>query len=131
MIRWVPVAFCEAVRIAARLRRAGIKAGQVSLKVKFADFQVISRQEQLPMRSDDAGELYRSAARLLEKVELRPIRLLGVHASALRDQEEQLGLFVDRKKRDKQARLNKSLDAINEKFGHNAVLPADLLAKKR
>jgi len=126
----LPIIHGEAVRIAARLRRGGVKAGCISLKVKYADFQVISRQEQLPMRSDDAGELYRSAARLLGRVELRPIRLLGVHASALGEAEEQLGLF-DRGKRDKQARLNRSLDAINEKFGHNAVLPADLLPKKR
>ncbi len=52
-----------------------------------------------------------------------------MHAGDLGAGEPQLGLFDgDRKKRD---RLNKSLDAIAEKFGSDAVLPADLLAVRK
>ena len=131
----------QALRVAARLRRAGLKARTVQLKVKFADFRTITRQETLELSTDDGGELYRSALRLLEKVEQRPIRLTGVHASDFGEKTlPQLGLFDDqslgdrkaaqaeRKKRD---RLNQSLDAINAKFGASAVVPADLLTTKK
>ncbi len=125
----LPILHGQALRVAARLRRAKLTCGAVSLKVKYSDFRVISRQEQLPSRSNDAGELYRSAARLLERVELRPIRLTGVHAHDLSTGGGQIGLF-ERKSKEKQARLNRSLDAIAEKFGSSAVLPADVLGKK-
>ena len=125
----LPLLHGQALRVAARLRRAGLKAGCVSLKVKYADFRIVSRQEQLEARSDDAGEIYRSAARLLGSVELRPMRLTGVHASDLHQGAGQLGLFAQ-PKRARQDKLNKSLDAIAEKFGIDAIVPADVLVKK-
>jgi DNA polymerase-4 len=127
----------QALRVAARLRRAKLKARTVQLKVKYADFRTVTRQETLQLSTDDGAELYRSATRLLEKVEARPIRLTGVHASDFGEiAPPQLGLFdegrkraqLERKKRD---RLNQSLDRINEKFGHSAVIPADLLTTKK
>ncbi|MGZ6143879.1 MAG: DNA polymerase IV [Myxococcales bacterium] len=119
----------QALRVAARLRRAGRKARSVHLKVKYADFRIQTRQETLPLPTDDGAEIYRVASRLLGKVEARPIRLTGVHAGDLGAGAPQLGLFdAERKKRE---RLNKSLDAIAEKFGDSAVLPADLLAARK
>ena len=119
----------QSLRVGARLRRAGVRARSVHLKVKYADFRIQTRQETLPLPTDDGGEIYRIAARLLTKMEARPIRLTGVHAGDLGDEVAQLGLFDQgRKKRD---RLNQSLDAIAEKFGDGAVLPADLLAARK
>jgi hypothetical protein len=83
----------------------------------------------LPAPTDDSAEIYRLAVRLLGKVDAHPIRLTGVHAGDLRTAAPQLGLFDEgRRKRD---RLNRSLDAIAEKFGSGAVLPADLLAARK
>jgi DNA polymerase-4 len=119
----------QALRVGARLRRAGVCARSVHLKVKYADFRIQTRQETLPAPTDDSAEIYRVASRLLTKMEERPIRLTGVHAGDLGTKAPQLGLFDgDRKKRE---RLNRSLDAIAEKFGDGAVLPADLLARKK
>ena len=119
----------QALRVGARLRRAGIQARSVHLKVKYADFRVVTRQETLPAPTDDSAEIYRLAVRLLGKVDAHPIRLTGVHAGDLRTAAPQLGLFDQgRRKRD---RLNRSLDAIAEKFGSGAVLPADLLAARK
>jgi DNA polymerase IV len=119
----------QALRVGARLRRAGVKARSVHLKVKYADFRVQTRQETLPLATDDGREIYETAARLLTKMEARPIRLTGVHAGDLGEGAPQLGLFdTQRKKRE---RLNQSLDAIAEKFGNDAVLPADLLAARK
>jgi DNA polymerase-4 len=119
----------QALRVGARLRRAGLKARSVHLKVKFADFRVVTRQETLGMPTDDSAEIFQVAVRLLGKVEPHPIRLTGVHAGDLGEAQSQLGLFdAGRKKRE---RLNRSLDAIAEKYGSAAVLPADLIAARK
>jgi DNA polymerase-4 len=119
----------QALRVGARLRRAGIRARSVHLKVKYADFRVVTRQETLPLPTDDSTEIFRVAVRLLGKVEARPIRLTGVHAGDLGGAAPQLGLFDEG--REKRERLNRSLDAIAEKFGSGAVLPADLIAARK
>jgi DNA polymerase-4 len=125
----------QALRVAARLRRAGLRARTVHLKVKYADFRIATRQETLPVPTDDGAEIYRIAARLLTRTEARPIRLTGVHAGDFgAGGQPQLGLFesksaeAGRKKRDQ---LNRSLDAIAAKFGDAAVMPADLLKPKK
>jgi DNA polymerase-4 len=124
-----PVLHAQALRVAARLRRLGVAAGGVSLKVKYADFRVVTRQETLAARTDDGGELYRAALRLLERTERAPVRLTGVHAQDLGPAGGQLGLF-DRKLQEKRTALNRSLDRIAEKFGTGAVAPADVFGKK-
>jgi DNA polymerase IV len=127
----------QALRVGARLRRAKLRARTVHLKVKYADFRTVTRQETMALPTDDGTEIYRVATRLLEKVESRPIRLTGVHAGDFGGEAApQLGLFdqirssaqAQRKKRD---RLNQSLDAIAAKFGDAAVVPADLLPVKK
>jgi DNA polymerase-4 len=119
----------QSLRVAARLRRAGVRARSVHLKVKFADFRVVTRQETRPLPTDDSAEIYRVAVGLLGKVEAHPIRLTGVHAGDLRTEAAQMGLFDQA--REKRDRLNRSLDAIAEKFGTSAVLPADLLEARK
>jgi DNA polymerase-4 len=120
----------QALRVAARMRGAGLAAGTVSLKLKTADFQIATRQETLPTRTDDGEEIYRVAARLLSKAAPgRAIRLTGVSASDLGAHAPQLGLFDAQAAR--RARLNRSLDEIAGRFGAGAVLPADLLRLKK
>ena len=120
----------QALRVAARLRRSGTHARTVHLKVKYGDFQIATRQETLAAPTDDGETLYRTALRLLEKADRgRPIRLTGVHAGDLGEGAPQLALFERPDPR--RERLNKSLDAIADKFGEGTVKPADLLLKKR
>jgi len=119
----------QSLRVAARLRRAGLKARSVHLKIKYSDFRIATRQQTLPSPTDDGAEIYRVAAQLLSKAEPRPIRLTGVHASDLGAQEPQLDLFDAG--RQKRQRLNRSLDAIAEKYGSEAVVPADLARAKK
>src|SRR5712664_1292738 len=53
----------QALRVASRLRSAGLSAGTITLKVKYSDFQIASRQETLPRRTDDGAEIWRCAVR--------------------------------------------------------------------
>ena len=120
----------QALRVASRLRRSGMRARSVHLKIKFADFRIVTRQETISEGTDDGAEIYAVARRLLAKVDPRPVRLTGVHAGDLRG-ATQLGLFDARGPTSKRALLNASLDRIADRFGPDAVVPADLLARKK
>jgi DNA polymerase-4 len=124
-----PILHGQALRVAARLRRLGIAARAVSLKVKYTDFHAVTRQETLAAPTDDGGEIYRAALRLLARTPPGPLRLTGVHAQDLGPPGGQLGLF-DATDREKQGRLNRSLDAIARKFGAGTVAPADVFGRK-
>jgi len=74
-----------AEEVAQRLVRQQTRARTVVLKLRYADFRTITRQATRPEPTDEAGEVQRVAAALLDKV-VRPgdrFRLLGVHCSHL------------------------------------------------
>lgn len=115
----------QALRVGRRLRRAGLKARVVQLKVKFSNFELVTRRTTLEAPTDDGQSLYRAALDLLQRVPRgRPVRLTGVSAHEMGEGGAQLGLFdAGKKPVDK---LNAALDRIAEKFGAGAVMTADL-----
>jgi DNA polymerase-4 len=118
----------QAERVARRLRRAGLKARVVQLKLKLSDFTLLTRRTTLPEPSDDGPTLYRTACELLERGPLpKRLRLTGVAAHDLQNAGAQLGLFAAAPSR--AARLNAALDRIAERFGDDAVTTADLTAR--
>ena len=56
-----PHLHAQALRVGRRLRGAGRKAGVVQLKLKLADFTLLTRQQTLPQPTDDGQALYRAA----------------------------------------------------------------------
>jgi DNA polymerase IV len=115
----------QALRVGRRLRRASLKARTVQLKVKLADFTLLTRRRTLETPTDDGQRLYREAADLLGRLALpRPVRLTGVSAQELVGARSQLGLFVEPDARSD--RLNAALDAIAARYGQGAVTPADV-----
>lgn len=120
-----PHLHAQALRVARRLRRAGLKTRVVQLKVKYADFQLVTRRTTLEAPTDDGQELYRTAAALLDRVPLnQAVRLTGVSAQELGSGDEQLALFPAAPRRSE--RLNAVLDRIADKFGAAAIVTADL-----
>src|SRR5215472_2024792 len=116
----------QSLRVARRLRSAGRKGRVVQLKLKLADFALLTRQLTLPEPSDDGQQIYRAAVALLERVSLpRKVRLTGVSVQAIEPGSNQLKLFGSGPRRSE--KLNAALDLIAEKFGKAAVLPADLI----
>lgn len=116
----------QALRVGRRLRRAGVKARVVQLKVKFSDFEVITRRATLEAPTDDGQALYREASALFERVEPgRAIRLTGVSAQDLNSGGGQLALFGARPR--KTEALNAALDRIAARWGTKAVTTADLV----
>jgi DNA polymerase-4 len=127
-----PHIHAQALRVARRLRRAGVKARVVQLKVKLADFTLITRRTTLAEPSDDGQILYRTATELLDRLELgKRVRLTGVSAQELDGgggARTQLALFTTPPTRSE--RLNAALDRITDRFGSTAVRPADVTARE-
>jgi DNA polymerase-4 len=125
----LPHVHAQAWRVARRLRAAGRKATAVQLKLKLADFTLLTRQTTLSTPTDDGQELYRTAAALLAAEQLATkVRLTGVAAHALASGGEQLSLFGEDQR---SARLNQTLDRIADKFGDGTVTTADLTGTRR
>lgn len=132
----------QAERVARRLREVGKRARTVTLKVKYADFELATRRCTLPFATDDGKVLFEAARAQLERADLgRPVRLTGVSASGLGPaRAEQLGLFDDRPAAPDEAppgapaprrsALNAAVDELNERFGPGAVRPATLSAQR-
>lgn len=119
-------------KVGRRLRRKQLAGRTVQLKVKYNDFQQITRSETLPQASADHCEIYRCVLRLLEKTQAgsRPIRLLGVSLANIVCTDHlpaQLDLFHNQENRERRRQLNQAIDAIDTRFGALAVRPATLL----
>jgi DNA polymerase-4 len=115
----------QALRVARRLRAAGLRARTVQLKLKRADFTLVTRRATLDEATDDGQVLYRQAAALLAREPARPTRLTGVSAQNLvAAAAPQLGMFAPAPTT-AQA-LNRALDAIADRFGASTVTTADV-----
>jgi DNA polymerase IV len=120
-----PRIHAQALRVARRLRHAGLRARTVQLKLKRADFTLVTRRATLDEPTDDGQLLYREAAALLAREPARPTRLTGVSAQNLvAAAAPQLGLFAPPPTA-AQA-LNRALDAIANRFGAGSVTTADV-----
>jgi DNA polymerase IV len=117
-------------RVSKRLRRHGVAGRTITLKVTYNDFSQITRSATLPDPTDDGGTIYRLVLDLLVKTEVgrKPIRLLGVSLSHLaRPGEGQLQLFGGTTAADREKRLNRAVDVIQDKFGEQAIRPGTLI----
>jgi DNA polymerase-4 len=83
--------------VSQRLKSAGLAAGTVAIKLRYADFVTLSRQMSLAVPTDDEQGVYQAAVTLLRREWQggRPVRLLGVTARQLTPPAGQLPLFGD------------------------------------
>jgi DNA polymerase-4 len=116
-------------RLASRLRRSGVAARVVVLKVRFGDIRTVNRSCTYRAPLDTAHELYRAALALLERAAVggRPVRLLGLGAEGLSEagSPRQLGLESP-----PWGRLEAAVDRVRDRFGRAAVTPARLTGQR-
>jgi DNA polymerase-4 len=108
-------------RVGTRLKKKAYLAGGVRVKLKTSDFQTLSRQRLLRDPSDVAEILFETACDLLPTfAHPGPFRLVGLAAHDLisADQPEQGDLFDPHSE---SRALEQTIDALNERFGKNAV----------
>ena len=125
----------QADEVAAQLRRKGLFARRVTIKLTFADFRRITRQTTLDTPTHLSGRIYEEAVALFNREwKGQRIRLVGLGCSQFAHDDSaapsQLDLFgqVERQETHDEGwgKVEKSVDAIREKFGKYAVTRARL-----
>ena len=116
-------------RTASRLRKAGLAAGTVHIKIRQSDFRTCTRQKSVKPPANGTDQLY-AVARALLKVWLgrnpgARIRLLGVGGSNLAP-AEQPDLFAAAAD-EPTLPIDQAVDEIRDRFGNNSVSRARTL----
>jgi DNA polymerase-4 len=82
--------------VARRLKKHDMAAGCVAVKLRYSDFETLTRQMSLAVPTDEELEIYRAGLVLLERnwQRGRPVRLLGISARRLTEPTGQLSLLA-------------------------------------
>ncbi len=115
-------------KVAARLRRRGLAARTVTLKLRHADLRLVTRSRTLPAPTQDTAEIHAAARDLLRAYKAPgPFRLIGAGVSGLaRAGQGEADLFGREHKKRRQA-LFAAEDAITARFGGRALVRAGAL----
>lgn len=122
---------------AIRLRRAGFRAGAISVKVKASDRSVRTRTVTLATPTDSAGPIAEAAESLLRgllEAHRVPVRLLGIRAERLSGAGEAVQeslLWEDERPQPDWSQADRVADDIREKFPRAALKPATLVDPRR
>ena len=113
----------QAEQVGRRLRAHGFTARGVTVKIRFGDFQTLTRSHALHTPTDLDVELYAAGRTLFDRwaaASFSPVRLIGLSASPVLRGAGQQPLFAQAD-REKQQRLDATLDRITERFGKRTV----------
>jgi len=107
-------ALCE--RVCWRARSRGVTARTVTLKLRYADFQTLSRSRTIAATSSEF-ELYPVVRDLFDRARRRrlAIRLLGIALSKLGPQGAQVPLFGD------DQAVHRAVDDVRRRYGYDAL----------
>jgi DNA polymerase-4 len=121
------VLFEQVEQVGRRLRSHGLLARTVSLKIRFGDFETITRSATLDNATNGTSELWTAASTLFDRwcdTAFRPVRLIGMSASQLNAGAGQLSLFPDPQS-ERQKKVDGIADQITKKFGNGAIRRAE------
>jgi nucleotidyltransferase/DNA polymerase involved in DNA repair len=112
-----------------RVRRAGLQARCVHLKLRWDDFSTLTRSDTRSWATDSTLEIHERAAaplrELLAANRGRAVRLIGVSVSGF-EESTQISLFDDSAQH--HSALDRVADSIRDRFGEEAIGPARLLS---
>ena len=119
-----------AAKTTARLRKAGLAAATVQVKIRQPDFTTVTRHRKVTPATSGTDQVHAVACSLLrEWLESNPaakVRLLGVGGSNL-SKADQGDLFDDI---DAESGVDKTVDEIRSRFGSDALGRARTLGKR-
>jgi DNA polymerase-4 len=119
-------------RVGVALRKEGKSAKCVSLKLRYADFETISRSFTPKQPANTNETIFATGVMLLEKVfKLRKhlIRLIGIGVSNLIDKQRQLDIF-DATLLNLE-HLNAAIDGIRRRYGFTAIQTGAMLSLRK
>ena len=109
-------------RVGGDLRRKSKLARCVTLKLRYADFTTITRQQTLGQARDTDQAIFDHGLKLLKKElsqEKRAVRLIGIGVSNLAEVGRQLDMLDPSARR--QEKLNTAIDRIRKKYGFTSI----------
>lgn len=111
-------------QVARRLRRQGLAARGIGLKIRFGQFKTISRSATLDEPTDATQMLWDASRALFDgwaSEDFQPVRLIGMHADRLESASiEPQTLFPDQQV-ERHRKLDRALDKINARFGKTTI----------
>ena len=123
--------------VGTRLRKAGKKAGMLSVEIRYFDFRNASHQMQMEKPSAQPEVLLEKAGELFQELwSGEPVRLLGIRTSKLVEESapEQLSLFdlkPPEEPDEKHKKLKAALEELNNRFGKDTVIKGTLYRPKK
>lgn len=120
--------------VASQLRKEGLAARTVTLKLRHGDFVTITRSQTLSSPTDLDAELTEAARMLLRTAfgevrrRGRGVRLIGVAATNLI--EAPIADLFEAPERTRLRQLTTAVDRVRERFGFDAAKPGSLVSKR-
>lgn len=110
-----------AQKVSRRLQKKELKGRTIQIKVRWSDFDTLTRQVTLGKAVQDAATISRHCQELFELVwqDDRQVRLIGVGVSNLDNHPQQMRLWDPRVKKDLQ--LEETLQQLQEKYGDHSI----------
>lgn len=107
-------------KVSQSLRDHKFVASTVQLKLRYSDFETITRARTIPYTNDDA-KIYAVAKELLLSAYTRrvAVRLLGIGVTKFAEYAEQQSLFKDID--DKRNDMLKAVTALRNKYGYDVI----------
>lgn len=116
-------------QVGYRLRKHGLCAGVIRIKIHWPDFSTHTRQRSLPTATDQDGVIFTVVKELF--IENWPrgaaVRLLGVAAGNLETAAHQPGLWETPD--DRERRLLSAVDSLRQKYGKKVIQRGRALKK--
>ena len=118
-----PILWQLAETVARRLKKTGVAGEGVTLKLKTADFRIITRRRRLQRATQSAQDLFRAAEPLLAReTDGRAFRLIGIGAQELVEANQAVQDDLFGGAGTGESNVEKVVDAVRERFGDAAIV---------
>ena len=119
-----------AARTAERLRAHGAEARTVALKVRWSNFETVTRSRTLTQATNTTQRIYRTALDLFAGLGAagRPVRLIGVRAEQLVPTGSDA--FALWSEDEPWQAVDQTVDQVRSRFGATGLTPARLLTQR-
>lgn len=125
------VLYAIADAVAGRLRKHGLAGRTISVSIRDCDLFTFERQRKINHPTQLSGEIAETALFLFREnyTWMKSVRALGIQVSDLTQEVtcEQLDIFGEVYRRMKKGEIERAIDTIRSRYGHDTVLRAAMM----
>ena len=122
-------------QVASRLRKKKVMAKTITVKVKYADFTLVTRSNTFEKSTDTTKTIYELALELLHKlkdIRKKGTRLLGISTSHFEETGTgQLYLFDEDEENTKSQEVDRVMDTIRAKYGTSSIFSGGIMENNK